>query len=368
MYNILFVSHDTARSGAQILLLQFLKWVKENQPDIKFEILLGRDGDLANEFESITKTHIWKKYSPKSLNPFNHFKRFLQISKFKSKAFDLIFSNTIVNGEILHELSSLKAPVITHVHEMDYWINKAGKNNLSYVKKYSTKYIAASNAVRSCLINNYAISPARIETIYEHVSFSNLTKNREKLSLREKLNIPFNSIIIGASGAENWRKGKDWFIPLALNVLIRMPDSNIHFIWIGGSLNYELKHDYNSIAQRANIHFIEHLPDAYKYFHEFSIFAMLSREDPFPVVNLEAASLGVPIVCFENAGGTPELVSDGCGFSVPYGDLNSFADKIIYLIDNEKERKQMGDIASYSVKTKYDIEIIAPEMIKFILS
>jgi glycosyltransferase involved in cell wall biosynthesis len=90
---------------------------------------------------------------------------------------------------------------------------------------------------------------------------------------------------------------------------------------------------------------------------------MLSRDDPFPVVNLEVASIGIPIVCFENSGGTPELIADGCGFAVPYGNIHEYAEKICYIISHPKLRKEMSEIAINTIKTKYDIEIIAAQII-----
>jgi glycosyltransferase involved in cell wall biosynthesis len=95
---------------------------------------------------------------------------------------------------------------------------------------------------------------------------------------------------------------------------------------------------------------------------------MLSREDPFPVVNLEVAALGVPIVCFDNAGGTPELIRGGCGFSVPYASISEFAKKIVDIIDNENNRMEMGQQAVETVKTEYDIHIIGEKIINCIVS
>jgi glycosyltransferase involved in cell wall biosynthesis len=58
-----------------------------------------------------------------------------------------------------------------------------------------------------------------------------------------------------------------------------------------------------------------------KYFAAFDVFALVSREDPFPVVCLEAASLGKPIVCFNSSDGEKEFVENDCGFVVPDLDI-----------------------------------------------
>ena len=70
-----------------------------------------------------------------------------------------------------------------------------------------------------------------------------------------------------------------------------------------------------------------------------------SREDPFPLVCLEAADCYLPIICFDEAGGMPELVKDDAGFVVPFEDTKEMANKTIHLLSNEHERVERGKIA-----------------------
>ena len=78
----------------------------------------------------------------------------------------LIYSNTITNGNVLHDLAPLKRPVITHTHELEYWIHNTGKENFAYVRTYSTAYVAVSNAVRQNLIENHGIDEEMIHLVY----------------------------------------------------------------------------------------------------------------------------------------------------------------------------------------------------------
>ena len=45
--------------------------------------------------------------------------------------------------------------------------------------------------------------------------------------------------------------------------------------------------------------------------------------------------LGVPIICFEKATGTSEVLSKGGGFVVPYLDIYEMAKKIIKYYENK---------------------------------
>ncbi|MEI7675363.1 MAG: glycosyltransferase family 4 protein [Bacteroidales bacterium] len=360
---ILFISHDAYRAGAQLLLLHFLQWLRNNRSDIDFDVLLGNGGELESEFASVANVYVYSRLNHK-FNIVSKYRIKSLTQTFQKNNYDIIYCNSIVNGAILNDLSALSIPIITHVHELDYWINKAGTDNLQHIKRFTTQFIVASNAVSSCLVDRFDILNEQITTIYEFTQIDKL--EALKASIMAKLKLPKNSIIVGASGAENWRKGKDWFIPLAIDVLSRGIEKNIHFVWIGGDLNYELKNDLEKSGISDKIHFISHLPNANQYFHEFAVFAMLSREDPFPVVNLEAAGLGVPIVCFEKAGGTPELVGEGCGFAVPYANINAFADKICLLIENKSLRDEISVKSIENIKQNYDIDIIARKLVDVI--
>ena len=91
------------------------------------------------------------------------------------------------------------------------------------------------------------------------------------------------------------------------------------------------------------------------YYAASDVFAMVSREDPFPLVCLLAASVGKPILCFDEAGGMPEFVENDSGYVIPYLDINTMAEKIVNLINNPAELNRLGLCAKRKVQKKYDI-------------
>lgn len=107
-------------------------------------------------------------------------------------------------------------------------------------------------------------------------------------------------------------------------------------------------------------------PNPLDYFSEFALFALMSREDPYPLVCLEAASLAKPIICFDQAGGEPEFVEDDCGFVVPYLNLDAMADKILLLIKSPDLRDKMGIQAKQKVVSRHHISVAAPQIIEII--
>ena len=63
MKKILFISHDAHLAGAQILLLNLLKWIKKYHSQVEFDVLLAGEGVLTADFEKLT--NVFKMPLPK---------------------------------------------------------------------------------------------------------------------------------------------------------------------------------------------------------------------------------------------------------------------------------------------------------------
>ena len=70
------------------------------------------------------------------------------------------------------------------------------------------------------------------------------------------------------------------------------------------------------------------------------IFCVPSYQEALGVANLEALSMGLPVVS-SNAGGIPEVLNyDGCGFLSKAGDSQSLTDSLEACIYNKEERRK----------------------------
>jgi len=98
----------------------------------------------------------------------------------------------------------------------------------------------------------------------------------------------------------------------------------------------------------------------------FDAFCLTSREDPFPLVVLEAASLEKPVLCFAEAGGPPEFVENHCGFVLPYLDVAAMSARIVELIENPSLRDELGRRARAKVLERHDVEVVAPRIMNII--
>ena len=368
MKNILFVSHDANRAGAQILLLRFLRLLKENQ-NFKFSILLKEGGIIEHEFTEIAETYFWKR--PKSFGKRSLLSKLYKritnkdyhkiklLEMLKSKNFDLIVSNTIANGDILPILkSSLNVPIKTYVHELEMGIQQYTKPEyFENVKKISSSFIACAESVKENLIENYQVDATLIKVLPSLLPESVLNYEANKLSnekLRNHYNIPLNAFLVGGMGTVDLRKGVDIFLQVAHKL---KSNEEIFFLWVGGQ---EKEIDYKNFQidknrlELNNIIFQTSVENPLDYMSIFDLFFVSSREDPYPLVVLEAAMLSKAIVCFNKAGGAKDFVENDCGAVVEYLNVDSVVEKIVELKKNRLILEQMGNFGRKKVLERHN--------------
>ena len=146
----------------------------------------------------------------------------------------------------------------------------------------------------------------------------------------------------------HWRKGVDYFLLAAKELQKRGQIEKFHFTWIGkistlDRLIYE--EDLRKSCLQNHINFSGELENPIEEFTKFDAFLLTSKEDPFPLVAIEVAFLGVPIICFDQGTGTKEFVEKGAGIICPYMDIAQLADSLIYLLKNNGEREKMANKA-----------------------
>jgi glycosyltransferase involved in cell wall biosynthesis len=163
------------------------------------------------------------------------------------------------------------------------------------------------------------------------------------------------------------RKGPDRFVDIAAKVLAGARRRPVYFVWIGGTSQTEYGRYVLTDVERLGIserfRLVPERIDPRPYLAALDIFMLTSRSDPFPLVCLEAAvQAEAPIVCFDQAGGMPELVGTTCGVVVPYLDTDAAADAILRMVSDPDLRTTLGRQASDTVRAHHDVSRSAPHI------
>jgi len=387
--DLLFVGHEATWTGAPTSLLRLARWVRDNT-DHRVRILLLRGGPRLTDYEAVAPTRVLHE-QPNTTNKL--IRRLLNSSKVKRIRRRLherrirrwckksppavIYINTVAAAPVLPFLSFLDAPVATHVRELEtalHAISACSPIGIDEIRRRTVQFLAVSNAVKASLVQNLEITVDRVKVRSGCVDLtvvSSCDGERSKERLCAEAGIAVTALIVGGVGSFKWHKGADLFVQLCGKINEEINGRPVHFIWIGdgpaASLDH-LKHDAAKLGISNRIHFLGRKPNALEYVCAFDIFALMSREDSFPLSMLEAGMFGKPIVCFKDSGGASEFVADGCGFCVDYMDVNAMAESVMRLLSDARLRSTLGRQAAENVESKYDVKLVGAEFVSLLES
>ena len=169
----------------------------------------------------------------------------------------------------------------------------------------------------------------------------------------------------------SWRKGPDLFLQVASVLQKRRPDLAPHFVWIGGNSRDEdwarFRGDVAAAGLSGRVHLVPAVARPLEWMRALDIFVLTAREDAFPLACLEAASVGVPIVCFDS-GGMIEFLTADRGVVVPFPDVEGFAEALGQLLDDPRRRRLLGEAARAEVCDSYDVSVGAPRIFEHLRS
>jgi len=263
----------------------------------------------------------------------------------------------------------LEIPVITHVHELENAIKRwCVQAELEQLIRLTDHFIAASPPVARNLESAHRVPPEKITTVYAFIECQKTnTDPLSRIPIRRDKRLPEEGFIIFGCGTTDWRKGPDLFIEVADQAnTLGLKDA--YFFWIGsdtGELE-QLETKVRKLGLEARVFFLGEVQDVRSYFAAGDVFLLTSREDPFPLVCLEAADCGLPIVCFDKVGGMPDFVQNDAGYVVRFDDTRGMAEKVAFLCAHQEELIQRGARAQQRVRADHDVAIAGEEIFRVI--
>jgi glycosyltransferase involved in cell wall biosynthesis len=162
-------------------------------------------------------------------------------------------------------------------------------------------------------------------------------------------------VVIYGAGTVEFRKGVDLFLQCASLVIPQFPAGKIRFVWNGSGYDPGYLRDNGYCAVLQNQIAAARLGEAFQLlgamkdltpaYRNADLFFLSSRFDPLPIVAQRAMLQGLPVICFNEAGGIPEYLAKipDAGFGVvPYLDTSEAAEKIIRLVKEKELRAGVG--------------------------
>ncbi|MHA1370295.1 MAG: glycosyltransferase family 4 protein [Promethearchaeota archaeon] len=218
-------------------------------------------------------------------------------------------------------------------------------DDLTILNKFSRILVCTNQEGE--FLKNFGIDPLKIKRITMGVDLKPF-ENVNITPFIKRFNVdPRSSNLVLFCGYKNYEKG-------ALTVLKSIPlilekNDSVFFIFIGPAtrqFNIELKkiRQYKDKVINLGPSNLSGYFDKIKLsaFNCCDVFTMPSRSDAFGIAFLEAWACKKPVISAD----TPamrEIFQDGReGFQIPFNNHEKLADRILYLLENKKERLKMG--------------------------
>lgn len=378
---ILFVSHEASRTGAPIMFLHFLRWLRD-ETDLDFEILLLTGGPLTDEYRAVAPTHVADVLGRGATSyieagiakaGFPVTSDRLKVARARRdldhlRGFDALYLNSTTSSLALRVLPEIPPFVASHVHELEsaftYWFPAADRDA---VLRRADWFVGCSEQVARHLIEAYGVHRSKVSVHHEFIQVPRVDDVRAR-RMRQELGLPTEAHLVGASGVQIWRKGPDLFVQAAADLVRNAPDLDVHFVWVGdaGEERIPLQADVAGTGLTDRFHIVGELLDPADLFTNLDVFCLPSREDPYPLVMLESAALGVPMVAFD-AGGAREFAgstdpADRRAILVPYLDTEAMATEVAGLLRDASGRKELGGRGRDHVRGNHVVELAAPRL------
>jgi glycosyltransferase involved in cell wall biosynthesis len=375
---ILFISHESSLTGGTILLVNLLSLLKETGV-ADFSIIVKRGGKLDDQFRQIANTIVLKPEGYQAgkgffgkLGDFLSYRRRLRKMIREAGDCDLIFSNTVANGRLLKLLSQSGRAIVVYVHELESalkFCNIHRDTDLSL--ELADSIFSPSNAVTRNLIQHDKVGAGKIFPLnyYFSVPGDNFSGNKEDIKRKffGQYRIPPDRFHVAGMGAAVERKGMDIFVETCR--ILKEMNAGIHFTWIGGFLDKGFESRIINFIKQSELEghltITGYIPHSFLNLIPFDLLALTSREDPYPLVVLEAAFARIPTVAFRGTGGMEDFIGDDAGFLVSEVSAEAMAQKIIEIRNSATEAVKRAEHASQKARALHtDADLILEQLEK----
>lgn len=180
------------------------------------------------------------------------------------------------------------------------------------------------------------------------------------------LNVAYSAERVILPARMLWDKGVREFLSIAKAIKPEYPD--VKFCLIGKvdaeNMASISKEELVEMHQSGFLEWLGEKKDMVQEYRNSSIVCFPSHHEGLPRVLIEAASCGLPVVCFDIPGCNDVVVHGETGFLVPLGDIQSMQSRVMQLICDTKLKKKMSKNARKHAVKYFEETSVMPNFTK----
>lgn len=323
---LLVVAHESTRTGSPRVLLELLRY-STGRLDAPIAIELQAEGPLAKDLRSLAET-VAIGQQPAAL---------LVNSAAAATAIDDVPATT---------------PSTIYVHEEGDALGVLPSPARSALLRFD-HVLCVSDRSRDALVA-LGVQARRIAVLPPAV----------RVLTGERCQRASPPVVFGC-GEAGWRKGADLFVDAARRIA---GHSDARFVWAGRrprAFARLLDSDTAAAGLDGRLEWLGEVDDLSTQFDAATLLLVTSREDPQPLVPLEAAGRGVATAGFD-IGGVADLAAAGAAATVPFPDTVSLAEAAVDLLADTDRRDALVAAANERVRERHAIEVVGEQFLAVI--
>ena len=352
MIRALHVINWLELGGAETLLMRLCQHLPEYGVEPVVATMRGR-GRLRPAFEALGTTLI-------DLSVHGHavpWAPYTLVRAIREYRIDIVHTH-LVHAGIAGKIAAVITgrPVVTTRHytsnaKHDTWLYRL-EHYLT--RRYAARVVAVGEQVREHVVSR---GLAEAERVVVHRNAVDLAAFPER-----RPHAPDREIVIGMIGRFHPVKAHEVFLEAMAHLRSRQPRASAVIVG-SGQRRAELEALSQELGLDAVVRFrgpVSH-EDIPALLAGFDLFVLSSDWEGLPMVLIEAAAAGLPIVATD-VGGVGEVVHDGVtGYLVPPREPRKLADALARMIEEPDRRLEMGRRARARAESQFDIRRLAKQ-------
>ncbi len=257
-------------------------------------------------------------------------------------------------------LYRLPVPVVAHHHHLDAnWLNSLIEKR---VIEGADCLVTDSDFSKKQLVDELGIDPVKIAVVRAGIDRRFAPQPKDE-AVVEKWGLRGKQVALYLGGLME-RKGLSFLLDVFQRLKVEK-GAAVAFVVVGSG---PLENDLKRKAERLGLPvvFTGYVPeeDKVQYYNLADVFVFPSRLEGFGLAVGEAMSCARAVVV-SRAGSLPELVADGqSGLLADPTDEADFVRQIVYLLENEARRAELGRAARERVEQRFRWERSATELLR----
>ena len=318
----------------------------------------GTDSPVQDLFSSASfETARFEAIEPSYKHPSAYLLASIRLAReFRRRQVDLVHCSDLLAAYYAGLAGKLaRLPVLCHVRCAYPEITLRDQSFLKIVNHFA---FVSNDAWRSFA---FRVPAARGTVIYDGIDIKQVTDNLDQ-SVREEFEVPDGASIVGMIARVAPAKDFATLIRAAKTVVSKFPEAR--FLIVGDYSQVQINRDHFNeiqplIAAAGLLHnfiFTDHRNDVDRLLAAMDLFVLSTKTEGLPLVILEAMAQGKAVLATA-VGGVPEVIKDGeTGLLHRAGDDEQLASQIISLLEDQSQRKRLGEAGREAVKMNFTRE------------